>query len=351
MRRTIPILRGLAILGVVFNHANWHVLADYGAGEAGGYPFIVLDQVGKFAIPAFMLIAGYFMAYATGGGKNDLRWSIIRTRLENLLWPWLLWSLILMLGHSFQGRDVSLEEFLRNLFIQYYFIPLLIFYYLLAPFTVRQARKSARALLIAAASIQLLSTALFYARVYAPGFPEALKPWVDLGPLQYLRFAFYFPLGLVMGMFPRQVKPLLARVKPALPWLTLLLFGLSFLETAWAYNAGGEVWPIGGNQTKLTSALFSTALLFCFAAYERLQIPYQRIVNDLGTRSYGIYLCHYVILGLLAEIIERLTPWLSHRGWLYQPLLFGLTVILSMLLMHSTTRLPPTRRFYRYIFG
>jgi surface polysaccharide O-acyltransferase-like enzyme len=336
---------------VVLNHANWHVLSDFDAGEAGGYPFVVLDQVGKFAIPAFMLIAGYFTAYATSGGKQDLRWSIVRTRLENLLWPWLLWSFILLLGQSFQGHAISPVEFLRNLFIQYYFIPLLIFYYLLAPFIVQRARKNARALLIGAALVQLLSTALFYARVYAPGFPDALNSWVDLGPLQYLRFAFYFPLGLVIGMFPRQVKPFLARVKPALPWLTLFLFGLSFLETARAYSAGGEVWPIGGDQTKLTSALFSTALLFCFAAYERLQVPYRRTINDLGTRSYGIYLCHYVILGLLAKLIERLIPWLSHQGWLLQPLLFGLTVTLSVLLMRSIARLSLAKRFYRYIFG
>ena len=351
MRRTIPILRGLAILGVVFNHTNWHVLSEYTAGETGGYPFVLLDQIGKFAIAAFMFIAGYFMAYATSGGKRDLRWPIIRARLEHLLWPWLIWSAIFTVGQSFLDRPLSLGEFLHNLFIQYYFIPLLIFYYLLAPAVVKAARKNARALLIGAAVIQLLGMALFYTRVYWPDFPSALKSWVDVGPLQYLRFAFYFPFGLVCGMSLRIIKTPLTRFKSILPWLTLLLFGLSFLEASMVYNQGGEVWPIGGDQTKLSSALFSMALLLCFLAYDRLKVPYNRTINNLGTHSYGLYLCHYVILGIMAKIIARLIPWIATQGWLFQPLLFISTIALSMLLMQSATRLPAAKRFYRYVFG
>lgn len=350
MRRTIPVLRGLAILGVIFNHANWHVLSHFVAGDGRGYPFLVCDQIGKFAIPAFMAIAGYFIAYATSGGKHDLRWSVVRARLENLFWPWLIWSVILTVGQSFQGRSISAIELLRNLAIQYYFIPLLIAYYLVAPLVVKWARGNTRALLLGAAVVQLLAVALFYARVYSPEFPDALKSWVDLGPLQYLRFAFYFPFGVVCGMFPRMVRSSLARFRPILSWLTLVLFGLSILEAAVAYNLGGEIWPIGGDQTKLSSALFSLGFVLWCSASDRLPVPAGRAVNSLGTHSYGLYLCHYPVLGILAKAIGFVTPWLASRGWLSLPLLFGLTVAFSMLLMESVARLP-TKRFYRYLFG
>jgi surface polysaccharide O-acyltransferase-like enzyme len=325
-------------------------LSEYTPGDPAGYPFVALDQVGKFAIPAFMFIAGYFIAYATSGGKRDLRWPIIRARLENLLWPWLIWSGIMLVGQSFQGDPLSLEQYLRDLFIQYYFIPLLIFYYLLAPWVVKAARKNTRSLLIGAAVTQLLVVALFYARVYQSDFPNTFRLWVDQSPLQYLRFAFYFPFGVVCGMYPRMIKTPLARFKTRLPWLTLFLFGLAFLETLRAYNTGGDLWPIGGDQTKLSSALFSTSLLLCFVAYDRLKVPYNRTINNLGAHSYGLYLCHYVILGILAKIITRLVPWITTQGWLFLPLLFVLTVALSMLLMQSAARLP-TKRLYRYVFG
>jgi len=353
LRRTIPILRGLAILGVIFNHANWHVLSQFASGEVEGYLFVVFDQVGKFAIPAFMFIAGYFIAYATSGGKSDLRWPVVRARLANLVWPWLIWSAILMGGQSFQGRSISPGEFLRTLAIQYYFIPLLILYYLSAPFVVKWAKRNTRALLAGAAVVQLLAVALFYGRVYHPDFPGALKSWVDLGPLQYLRFAFYFPFGIVCGMFPRMIKDFLTRLakaKPILPWLALLMFGLAVVEAAGAYNMGGEVWPIGGDQTKLSSALFSTALILCFVAFDRLTVPFSRTVNKLGTHSYGLYLCHYPILGVIATVIERIAPWVASQGWLFLPLLFGLTIVFSMSMMEGIARLP-TKRFYRYLFG
>lgn len=350
MRRTVPLLRGLAILGVIFNHANWHVLSQFTAGEVQGYLFVVFDQIGKFALVAFMFIAGYFIAYATSGGKRDLPWQVIRARLENLLWPWLIWSAILMMGQSFLGRSISLAEFLRNLIIQYYFIPLLILYYLSAPVVARWAKTRTRALLTGAAMIQLLAIALFYIRVYSPNFPGALKSWVDLGPLQYLRFAFYFPFGVACGMFPRRIKDSLSPFKSVLPWVTLFLFGLSIIEASWAYSLGGNIWPIGSDQTKLSSALFSTALVLCFVASDRLKVPYSRTINKLGTHSYGLYLCHYPVLGIIAKVIKQFTPWIADRGWLFLPLLFVLTTALSMLLMESVSRLP-TKRFYRYLFG
>jgi len=68
-----------------------------------------------------------------------------------------------------------------------------------------------------------VAVALFYAHVYHPRFPAVLKFWVDLGPLQYLRFAFYFPFGVVCNTFSRMVKDSLTQLKPALPWLVLLV--------------------------------------------------------------------------------------------------------------------------------
>jgi peptidoglycan/LPS O-acetylase OafA/YrhL len=151
-------------------------------------------------------------------------------------------------------------------------------------------------------------------------------------------------------MFPRRVKTPFIRFKTLLPWLMLLLLFLSAVETAIAYSVGGRVWPIGGDQTKLSSALFSTAFVLCFVAFDRLKMPFNRTVSKLGAHSYGLYLSHYPVLGIIAEVIERITPWVASRGWLLLPLLFILTVTLSRGLMEGVARLP-TRRFYRYLFG
>lgn len=351
MRRKIPILSGLAILGVFLNHSNWHILSRFSPGDPPGYYYLPLDQIGKYGVMAFLFIAGYFIAYATNGGKADLRWSIVRARLVTLAWPWLIWSGLITIGQAFEGRAPSLAEYARNLFIQYYFVPLLMFYYLLAPLLVRWGRSNARTLLVGMAAVQLAGMLVFYARYYWTPFPEALQPWVDLGPLEYLRFAFFFPWGLTVGMFPDQAKGRLVGWKPFLPWLTVLFLGLSVLETAQAYRLGGGLWPGAGDQTKLTSVMFSVALILCFVVADNLTVPFQRLVVKLGSHAYGYYLSHYVILGVVGRMIQRFWPWLDGRWGLLSIVLFLLTIALSVLLIEGWARVPVINRSHRYLFG
>jgi peptidoglycan/LPS O-acetylase OafA/YrhL len=350
LRRNAPLLRGLAILGVLLNHANWHALSQFAAGTWQGYPYIILDQVSKMAVAAFVLIAGYFVAYATSGGKRDLSWQIVRARVDNLLWPWLVWSIIFGAGQFLQREPVSLAGLLSTLVVHYYFVPLLIVYYLLAPLFVRWARTSTRAFLIGTALVQLASIGLFYLRIYLPGFPAVLRSWIDIGPIQYARFAFFFAFGLVCGMFPAAVKEKLSRVAGALPWLTVLFYVLSVLEAILAYHVGSAAWPIGNDQTKLSSSLFSASLGLCFAAFPQLKFPLSRAINKVGTYSYGLYLAHYPVLGLLAAIVKRFAPGVAVKGWLLVPILFGLTLVVTVGAMELISRLP-NKRIYRYVFG
>jgi len=352
IRRTLPVLSGIAILAVIFNHSNWHVLGNYAPGDPHGYVYIVTDQIGKFAIAAFMFIAGYFISYATSAGKNDLRWEIVRARLLGLLWPWLIWSVLMTVGQSFLGRELSLEELLKNLFIQYYFIPLLMVYYLAAPFISRWVRINPRRVLIGAAVVQLVATALFYVRVYVPSFTHMINPtFIDIGPLQYLRFAFFFPFGIIAGMAPQFFKDPILRLKPLWPWLVFVFFMLTIGESALAYSLGtSRTWPIGGDQTRLTSALLSVVIMICFLIFEKIPIPFKTMVIKLGARSYGLYLSHYVILGVVGKVIHRVVPWSDLQGWWLIPALFLVTTFLSMTLMEIISRLP-TKQFYRLVFG
>ncbi len=350
MRRTVPILAGLSILAVVLNHANWHILSTYAAGDAGGYLYVFGDQIAKFAVAAFIFISGYFIAYATGGGRHELRWKIVRTRLLNLLWPWLAWSVIWFTGQAILGRALTFSEFFSTLFVQYYFVPLLMFYYLLAPWIAKRASANLTALLVTTAVIQIAGIALFYMRVYAAWFPDALNTWVSVGPIQYLRFIFFFSLGLAGGMFSKQIKDQLVRVKPALPWFLLGAYLLSVAEAMYAYHLGGDAWPVGANDTKITSALFSTILFFTFLSRDRISIPLEKQVKRLSSHTYGFYLSHYVVLGIIGKVIEKILPGMLSIGWLYIPIVVMLTLVVCWYLMERVARLP-TKRIYTYLFG
>ncbi len=351
MRRTVPLLSGFAILAVVFNHANWHVLERYAPGDPAGLAFLICDQIGKCAIAAFLAIAGYFIAYATAGGKSDVRWSVIRARLLNLLWPWLLWSLVDFALHVILTRRIDLGELLATPFVHYYFIPLLMAYYLTTPPLVRIARANPRGLLLGAALVQGLALMLLYARLYTSILPSVVVPWIEVGPLQYLRFAFFFPLGLVLGMYPQAARDWLARIRGVLPWSTLVLFAASVGEAWIAYGRGGAYWPLGGDQTKLTSALFSISLILTFAAADRMQFRGDKLLMRIGGRTYGMYLTHYIFLGALARVFEAAWPGGGDvPGWILLPVLFIGTAGASMVLMEVVAR-SPFRKLYTVLFG
>ena len=103
------------------------------------------------------------------------------------------------------------------------------------------------------------------------------------------------------------------------------------------------------SRTASSSRQRGSDVILCFVVFDRTTVLFSRTIKNLGTHSYGLYLCHYPLLGIIAKVV-RTVPWVSSQGWLVLPLLFGLTIVLSMLLMESVARLP-TKRVYRYLFG
>ncbi len=354
-RRNIPLLSALAILGVVLNHATWQVLGNIKPPALNGYAYMPLDQIGKLAIPAFMFIAGYFIAYATSGGRKPLPWAVVNARIRRLFWPWVFWSAIWLGGQALvNGARIHSMSVFEALFSQYYFIPMLMAYYLLAPLLVSVARRNLPALLGTATVLQLLTIGLFYLQVHAPNTLPGLlqrETWLDITLLRYLRFSIYFPFGLSVGMRPSAFTPLL-RWRKALPWLTLLAYGLSALEGSLAYRSANPRWYAADSHIKLTSQLFSVGVLLCFMVYEHIPIPQRlgKTMRGMSANTYGIYLSHYVVVSVLDRVAGRLLPhplpvWL---GWAYVLLLTAGTLVVCVQMIQFSTRF---KRIHQYLFG
>jgi peptidoglycan/LPS O-acetylase OafA/YrhL len=92
------------------------------------------------------------------------------------------------------------------------------------------------------------------------------------------------------------------------------------------------------------------AFILCYRTFSGVSIPFSRALYHLGTRSYGIYLIHYLLMTLVAKVIYRFVPWLLGQQLLYQPILlvvgFG-----GVLLLMATVSRSPMRRYYRFLFG
>lgn len=367
MRRQIPLLRGLAILAVVCNHATgWGYTAMFWwtdryrtvgslpnydqQGSLSYYGLVVIQQLALFSVPAFLFISGFFIAYAARGNPPALSRKIVRTRIEALLWPYLVWSLAIFIGDGLQGEWHSPAEYVRRLVFgdaigAYFFVPLLCQFYLLSPLAARFGKPRWRSLLVVSAFVQVVAIGLLYLPLLDVEVPDAFytTPWLFVWQI------IYFPLGTVCGFHYSRLKAWLAQVKKILLVAVIVLGALSIIESEAIYretlNYG---WARGG--LKFSSVSYALTFILLFLAIDNISLPYTRAITKIGAKSYGIYLIHPKILELVARLINQATPGLLAYQVIFQPALIVPAVGIPILLMTWIAK-SRAKKFYPYLFG
>jgi len=366
MRKQIPLLRGLAILAVVLYHcaAVGHTAMFFWAhrfrqvespnfDQFGSLPYYVLlatQRLAWFAVPAFLFIAGFSMAYATSGKRIGASLPIIRARIGLLIWPYLIWSLAIFLRNGILlGTIDSPGGYVQRLVFGraeplYYFIPLLIQFYLMSPFITRWAKTKPALLLAVAAAIQLGMNILLY------------LPWEPLGKFGYAGYswgfwhwAFFFPLGSVCFVHYRRAKALLARFR----WVLLAAAGVTLVVSTWEVVALFSTNPSfdwAHHTIRIPSVLYALTFILAFLAFDNVRVPFASGLGWLGTRSYAVYLLHFPAVQAMAKCVYRFAPQLLGNQGLYQPLLFIAGLGFPLLLMTVVAR-SPLRKYHQYLFG
>lgn len=366
MTKQLPLLRGIAILAVVCNHAAgrgytamfwWvHRYRDVMApsfDQVGSLPYyglVAMQQLALFSVPAFLFISGFFIAYAARGSRPALSWKVVRARVANLLWPYLVWSLVIFAGDALEGRTYTWTQYLGGIVLghavgAYFFIPLIILFYLLSPVLVPLARHRSRVLLVGSALVQLLVIGLLYHHKLGGQLPSLPDNW----PWVPFWWTFYFPLGIVCGLHRARFKQWLARARWVLLIAVIVLGILSIVEAEWLYAATGDfTWA--HSSFKLSSCLYAAVFILCFLAWDARSVPGARSLDQLGVMSYGIYLLHPKSMEIVARVIYHVAPWLLSQQVLLQPIFIVVSVGIPVLLMNLMAR-SRFRASYRYLFG
>ena len=319
-------------------------------GSLPYYLLVALQQVTLFSVPAFLFISGFFVAYASRGDPPRLGWNVVRTRISNLLWPYLLWSGLIFIGDALEGKTYSAIYYLGSLLLgravgAFFFIPLLIQCYLLSPFLVRWANKRASRLLVPALLLQIGVFAIVYRHEMGASAIQIPVNWAWFPPF----WVFYFCLGIYIGFQRDRLTPLLARLRWPLAIGAALWAALSILEAEWLFKATENFdWPHAS--FKFTTMFYAVSFLLCFLAFDIRGFLRSRLLQKLGTMSYGIYLIHREIISLAARLIYHFAPWMLANQYLLQPVLITLGVSIPILMMQLTAR-SRLRPFYRKIYG
>lgn len=362
-------LRGWAILAVVGHHAaNWGFIAMFwwvhryrpvaspNYDQMGTLPYYALaslNQVALFSVPAFLFISGLFITYAARGSPPVLSRKVLRTRLVNLFWPYLIWSLVIFFGDGLLGTVYAPLEYLEKLVRggavrAYFFIPLLAQLYLLSPLLVRWAKARPWRLLGLSGLLQLALVAAPYVGAFW-GASAAVQQALQRLDWVFVRWAFFFALGLTVGFQSKLIGEWLARRKGVLLGGAVLLAVLSVLESQVLYRATSN-WDWAYTPLKLSSTLYATAFILAFLAWKSRPSTFSRAVERIGGMSYGIYLLHPKALELVSRVVYHAVPGLLAWQLPLALLLFAVAVGGPWLLMDVVAR-SPARRVYRYLFG
>jgi len=328
-------------------------------GSLSYYALIAIIKLTSFAVPAFLFVSGFFIAYASRGKQSTLSWKIIRTRITNLLIPYLIWSFVLF-GADFARSclDTCKTEtplsYLWKLLSggAYWYVPLIIQCYLLSPFLVPLAKKRWKLAILIGAFTQLGAIMVTYLGILDVEVPKAIA--VLFTTVLFPRDLIYFIIGIVVGFHFSTFKQWLARVKWGIlvVWVVSIIFTLA--EAEFIFRLGSGAYYLGhirGGYFTIPMTIYVITFIFTFIAFEEISIPYSKTVLQLGRRSYGIYLMHVLpVRFVMPKVVYHLLPWALGHQILYQPILVISAVGLPYLFMSFVAK-SRFRGAYRYLFG
>lgn len=359
MIRRLLVLNGLASTAVAFHHAaaygfaalfNWTnayrdvAVPNYDMLGSPAYYYLlgVRLLIGSYGIPAFLLVSGFYAAFAADNA-GKMSWNIISTRVKKFIAPFLIWTIVFFVMQRSLPRD--LNDILKT----YYYIPLIIQFYFLSPWLGPLAKKHWPIFLLVAFLIQFGIDAAGYLR--ALGVDTLLvRTIVNFTPNWFFPTRiFFFALGMVIGFHRKLFGNWLTRYRYALLAALILFAVSSFVEYLWVDQANGAQW-LGPSFIGVFRTLYAVTFSLVLLGFEKTKLPLEKQLSDIGVVSLGIYLVNTPAIYVTSTLIYKFAPWLLGQQILYQPIVTAAGLFVPLLLMRLF-RQPPLKRYSPLIFG
>jgi hypothetical protein len=329
-------LRGVAIIGVLINHA--FLLYSAYASNMGGIhnlniegfslgfnaPVITFGlQFQGFCVPLFLFLAGYSAAL------SPQSWLSIGQRIKNLMLPFIFWSVFAWIWFAFwawYGRSPqyswSVTDFLTRLITGntqggYFFFIQIFLLYILFRWIVPLVKQRPTVALFIAFAIQISCMVFNYGSVI--GFPLQFRPagyrdWYQVmvihryDPLLYAAFTV---LGIYAAFNDQRIKKLLDLP----PWVFMIATGVSgfalILENGYLFHLLTDL-----GYSSISSAHFSKSewimsyelwglvVIFAVSAWFRRRIPVSRLYKRINNNAFELFLLNGPCLLLLDRVFR-----------------------------------------------
>lgn len=301
-------LRGVAITAVVGLHTSWIYLQGTLAGSVERAVLAAVQIACGIGVPLFLTLSAAGLATRHGSpfGSFACYTGFLGDRVRRLVPAYVAWSLLsLMLSRpEVLARPGRVLDVLVNgsADVQFYFVPLIFQLYILWPLIrsldarIPGDRGTAMFLIVAGAVINIAVWLLLGRYMLASNVWTQLPMWIA-----------YPALGLGLGRLG------LLRSHPPVPLRAVAVAG-GILILAFAASIGRflreGVDAISAFDMAVALMIFQpVALVFVIAAIVFLALCATRVGNGavadgaalLGRHSYGIFLCHLLILHVIVQ--------------------------------------------------
>lgn len=275
--RKVQILRGLAIIAVVFIHST-----------PTGFSQVVFRPFLNFAVGLFLFLSG-MLSYPK---KNSTA-----KRLKKVIIPYVIWSLVYTVLYNYKTPLLIPQLMLKNLLIadaapiMYY-----IFVYceltLLIPLIDKLAKSKYKYLGFVIAPLEIIIM-----RLIPMIIGMELNPYIlIIRSVSFVGWFTYYYLGYLLGN--GIIKIDFSKVKLYIAFAVAVL--IQMLEGYWYFCMGDSNC---GTQLKLSALLSGTIFVLIGYKFINSEKNYQfKLIKLVGDNSFGIYFLHIAIIMILNKL-------------------------------------------------
>ncbi|WP_405305275.1 acyltransferase [Methanobrevibacter sp.] len=345
-------LRALAIIGIIFCHVSVSFVYS-NMGSSLLYISAFFDCFRDFSIPIFVMISGALLL-----NREDSFKDFFKRRLSRLLIPFFFWVAIYVIYsfvYIYHGIDWSaaIDIFFGTsgtLGVAFWFIWMIIIAYF-AIFLINKAISigSKRYENFDNKFIGFLAVlSILYIMIVHFGFFSPYGSKI----IYFLSFMSYIIIGYCLVNF-NFLSDKISPYKIAL--VTLALFLASYFWYIFAY-----VVPVSMSHGRfiysgyfnLLILLISVSLFLFFKYLSKTGISQNienkaigQVLSIISAYSFGIYLCHYVVLHRLKVNISKMIVLNNQNPLIWIPILVFLTLIISLVILWVLNKIPYLKKF------
>jgi surface polysaccharide O-acyltransferase-like enzyme len=298
----IDVFRGLAIVAVAMIHTIGSGLSVRHPPDTSWYCMTTVKSLLQFAVPAFLMLSSLVLTRSLLRDAAPGRY--IRNRLQTVLWPTIVWTLLCIPYAHWLRPDFSWHETAQRVWegtaqFHLYFLRVLLQLCLFLPLILPLARKRPPFWLVLPLTVAT-TLGFFFCNRYI---------WHISTPASWL---FWYVPSVMLGLWlagQSERWPTIARRGWLAASLLMVSSGALYLSFAIPEAEGNDPRSVFYPISQWCFVAGASFLLFCFAVLwcERPKkvrpstLPLWRL---LGSYSLQIYLLHPVVLAWLQKVVE-----------------------------------------------